>query len=224
MKVSRFLGIASPRETARPVLSAVGLLLLVLVVPGLAGCKKKPKPFPPAPQLLSTATTVGASLGPTDAGLMPVSAGQGGAITPSSLPSVADTMSKDDRAAFEQMKTTLTDLDGLVKRGVLTNPDKPEDGDGTTKCLTLEGSRPQLEALADPDVKRVLAEEKRLCSLEIPILSADKTLKQVTISPSQASRQLMCKYASKDLDKARKEKPSDRRVRDLDVRFSKACR
>jgi hypothetical protein len=58
----------------------------------------------------------------------------------------------------------------------------------------------------------------------VPILSADKTLKQVTVSPSQASRQLMCKYASKDLDKAKKEKPNDRRVRDLDGRFTRACR
>ena len=52
----------------------------------------------------------------------------------------------------------------------------------------------------------------------------DHALKQVTISPSQASRQLMCKYASKDIDKARAVKPGDRRVRDLDLRFTRSCR
>ncbi len=183
----------------------------------LAGCKKKPKPFPPPPPLLSsTATTEGASL---DAGIVPVRV-----TTPSSLPAPADTMSPADRKAFEESKAIVRDLDAMAKRGSLTNPDKPDDGDANMKCQSLESTRAQLEALPDPDAKQLIADERRLCSLEIPIISADKTLKQVTISPSQASRQLMCKYASKDIDKARKEKPSDRRVRDLDARFAKACR
>jgi hypothetical protein len=189
----------------------------------LAGCKKKPKPFPPPPPLVpttSTATTEGASLGP-DAGIVPVRVA---VATPSSLPAPADTMSPVDRKAFEESKATVRDLDAMAKAGSLTNPDKPEDGDANMKCQNLEATRAQLEALPDPDVKQVVADERRLCSLEIPIISADKTLKQVTISPSQASRQLMCKYAAKDIDKARKEKPSDRRVRDLEARFAKACR
>ena len=205
------------------------LLLAGALVAALAGCKKKPKPFPPAPPLLSsTATTEGASIGPNDAGMVPVRVGtipNGVAVaTPSSLPSVADTMSPADRAAFEEAKTTVRELDAMAKRGVLTNPDKPDDGDANMKCGTLESSRARLEALADPEAKQLVADEKRLCSLEVPLISADKTLKQVTVSPSQASRQLMCKYAAKDIDKARKEKPSDRRVRDLDARFARACR
>lgn len=198
------------------------LLVAVALVLSLAGCKKKQKPFPPAPPLLSsTATTEGASLGPGDAGILPVRVG---AITPSSLPTVADTMSPADRAAFEETKTTVRDLEAMVKRGTLTNPDKPDDGDANMKCGSIEPNRARLEALPDPDAKQLVADERRLCLLEVPLISADKTLKQVTISPSQASRQLMCKYASKDIDKARKEKPGDRRVRDLDARFARACR
>jgi predicted small lipoprotein YifL len=195
----------------------LGLALVSLT--SLAGCKKKkPKPFPPAPLLSATATTAGASL---DAGVIPVNVVTAAPVAP---PPPADTMSPPDRAAFEQTKAQLRELDAMVKQGVVTNPAKPDEGDATMRCAEVESSRPRLEVLADPDVKALVAESKRLCSLEVPILSADKTLKQVTVSPSQASRQLMCKYASKDLDKAKKEKPNDRRVRDLDGRFTRACR
>jgi hypothetical protein len=189
-----------------PRLSTV--LLGAVLAASVVGCRKKPKPFPPAPPLLpSTATAATA---------VPVNV--------NAMPSVADTMSPAERAAFNEAKTTVRDLDAMAKRGVLINPDKPDDGDANMKCGGLESSRSRLEAMSDPDAKQLVAEERRLCSLEIPLISADKTLKQVTISPSQASRQLMCKYASKDIDKARKEKPGDRRVRELDARFARACR
>jgi hypothetical protein len=210
--------ISSKRHVSRWLRAGQSIALLIALssAGSLAGCKKKkPKPFPPAPQLLSsTATTQGASL---DAGIVPVTV-----VT--APPAPADTMSPPDRAAFEQTKKQVAELEAMVKQGSVTNPDKPDEGDATMRCGEVEAARPQLEALAAPEVKQVVAESKRLCSLEVPILSADKTLKQVTISPSQASRQLMCKYASKDLDKAKKEKPADRRVRDLDARFMKACR
>jgi hypothetical protein len=203
------------------------LVLGAVLAASVVGCKKKPKPFPPAPPLLSsTATTEGAPLTPlglgsgrtADAGTVAV------AVNVNAMPNVADTMSPADRAAVEEAKTTIRDLDAMAKRGVLTNPDKPDDGDANMKCGGLESSRSRLEAMTDPEAKQLVAEERRLCSLEMPLISADKTLKQVTISPSQASRQLMCKYASKDIDKARKEKPGDRRVRDLDARFARSCR
>ncbi len=195
----------------------IALIALIALVLTASGCKKKKqKPFPPAPPLLSTATTEGASLGMNDAGAA--------TVTVNALPTVADTMSPADRAAFEETKAAVHDLDAMVKRGELINPDKPDDNDANMKCGSLESSRARLEALADPDAKQLAADERRLCWLEVPLISADKTLKQVTISPSQASRQLMCKYAAKDIDKARKEKPSDRRVRDLDARFARSCR
>jgi hypothetical protein len=210
---------------------AAALVFTLFALFALAGCKKKQKPFPPAPPFSSTATTDGASLGPGDAGLVPVRVNAPSALpkgvttaTPTSLPTVTDTMSPADRAAFEETKAAVRDLDAMVKRGTLTNPDKPDDGDANMKCGSLESSRAALEALQEPEAKVLVADERRLCFLEVPLISADKTLKQVTISPSQASRQLMCKYASKDIDKARKEKPGDRRIRDLDARFARACR
>jgi hypothetical protein len=121
------------------------------------------------------------------------------------------------------MKLTVRELESMVKTGTFTNPDKPGDGDANAQCLALETPRSRIETLADPEVKSLVAESRRLCSFEVPLLSADRTLKQVSISPSQASRQLMCKYASKDLDKARAVKGSDRRVRDLDARWSRSC-
>ena len=197
---------------------AARLLPLVLLLL-LVGCKKKPKPFPPPPQLLSTGTTQGAALGMGDAGPAPPMM----TATPSSLPTPADTMSPPDRAAFEQTKSAVADVEGMVKRGVLTNPDKPEE-DAAAKCAAVEDARARVEALADPEAKKVAADARRLCAFEVPVMTADHALKQVTISPSQASRQLMCKYAQKDIDKARAVKPGDRRVRDLDARFTRSCR
>ena len=202
----------------------LGLGLALVSLASVTGCKKKRKPFPPAPQLLSSesvsgrATTQGASL---DAGAIPVTVVTAAPVVP---PPPADAMSPADRAAFEQIKAHLREIDALVKAGVVTNPAKPDEGDATMRCDEVESARPRLEALPDAEAKVLVLESKRLCSLEIPILSADKTLKQVTISPSQASRQLMCKYASKDIDKARAVKPGDRRVRDLDLRFTRSCR
>ena len=185
----------------------------------LIACKKKPKPFPPPPQLVSTATTEGAPMG-LPARPVPIMT-----VTPSSLPTPADTMSPPDRAAFEQTKDGVRDLEAMVKKGVVANPDKPEE-DANAKCASLDESRPRVEALSDrdPEAKRLAADSKRLCSLEVPVINADHTLKQVTISPSQASRQLMCKFAQKDIDKARAFKATDRRVRDLELRFSRSCR
>lgn len=200
-------------------MQVLGLGLALVSLASVTGCKKKRKPFPPAPQLLSsTATTQGASL---DAGVIPVAVVTAAPVAP---PPPAATMSSADRAAFEQTKARLREIDAMVKAGVVTNPAKPDEGDATMRCDEVESARPRLEALPDAEAKVLVLESKRLCSLEVPILSADQTLKHVTISPSQASRQLMCKYASKDLDKARKEKPADRRVRDLDARFTRACR
>ncbi|MEA2751110.1 MAG: hypothetical protein QOI41_5253 [Myxococcales bacterium] len=214
------------RPLHAPKLSFVTAIAIAgLLIASSSGCKKKQKPFPPAPPLLSTATTEGAPLTPVGTAATAARADAGMVAVPvNAMPNVVDTMSPADRAAVEEAKTTVRELDAMVKRGVLTNPDKPDDGDANMKCGGLESSRARLEAMTHPEAKQLVADEKRLCSLEIPLISADKTLKQVTISPSQASRQLMCKYAAKDIEKARKEKPGDRRVRDLDTRFARSCR
>ncbi len=173
----------------------------------LTACKPKQKPFPPAP-VLPTLTKDDPNANALDAGVVAPALGSGG----------------PDRMALEQAKTALADVDAMVKKGALTNPDKPEGVDAAGKCAALESLRSVVERMDDPEAKKLLAETKRICNLEVPILSADKALKQVTISPSQASRKLICGFASKDLEKARASKVTDRRIRDLEVRFSRACR
>jgi hypothetical protein len=201
-------------------LAPVARLLPVMLLLLLAGCslvkkKKAPANLAVTPPL-STTTTEGAALAAPDAAAAPVA---------SAAPAApVDPLSPADRAAFDQAQATNRDLDWLVKHTMLTNPQKPSEGDVVMKCASLDENRERLEKLTDPESQKVVAESKRLCALEVPILNANHTLKQVSISPSQASRQLMCKFASKDLDKARAWKPRDRRVPELETRFAQTCR
>ncbi len=198
------------------------LVLATLACALGTGCKwKRKKPTAPA---ISSATTEGAALTAVPVDTLP----------PAALPTApqpVDPLSPADHALVDQTSDAVRDLDALVKKGVLTNPAKPEAGDIVMRCATIESSRPRLEALAgsgvaDPDgeLKNLVAETRRLCSLDVPLLNANHTLRQVSISPSQASRRLMCGFAQKDLEKARSAKPNDRRVRDLDVRVGTSCR
>lgn len=186
-----------------------------------AGCKwrKKKKPPETAPSV-STATTEGAALtgAPVSTGL-PVS-------TASAPPTPVDPLSPADHALVDQTRDAVRDLDALVNNGVLTDPAKPGEGDVVMRCTSIESMRPQLEALPDADgeLKKLAAETRRLCSLEVPLLNCNHTLRQVSISPSQASRRLMCGFAQKDFAKARTAKPNDRRVFDLGQRLSQTCR
>lgn len=222
----------------RFLLKAATVTAVALVLLPLAACKKKK--LPSGAQVGSSATSQGAALGSVDAGLVPVpmrpitvapagaTAGKAAAptasvavITPGSLP---DSMSAADRAAFTQTRELVADLESLVKKGALTHADKPDEPDATTKCASNEDTRKKLAGAADPEAKKVAADAQRLCSLDVPIISADKALKQLAGSSSQASHLLMCGLAQKDISKARSTKPSDNRVRDLDARFSRACR
>jgi hypothetical protein len=112
----------------------------------------------------------------------------------------------------------------MVKRSSVTLPDRAEDGDATAKCAELEPKLKELEGLNDPEADSLVTRAKRLCGLEVPLLNADLALKQVTNSPSQASRKLMCGFAQTDLSRARRTSPADRRLRDMDTRFARACR
>jgi len=221
----------------RFLLKAAAVVGIVAALLPLAGCKKK---LPPGSQVGSSATTEGAALNGVDAGLVPVpmspigvapagaTAGKPSApsasiavITPGSLP---DSMSAADRAAFTKTKELVADLEGLVKKSALTHADRPDEPDATTKCASNEDARKKLALAADPEAKKVAIEAERLCSLDVPVISADKALKQLAGSSSQASHLLMCGLAKKDIDRARATKASDRRVRDLDARFAQACR
>ena len=149
-------------------------------------------------------------------------------------PAPADPFGPAEHALVLQANEAVRDLDALVKRGVLSDPEKPDAGDITTRCASIEGARPRLEALsseataldagADSELRKLVAECKRLCLLEVPLLNANHALKQASLSPSQASRRLMCNLAQKDLEKARSTRASDRRIRELDARIRAACR
>jgi hypothetical protein len=206
------------RRYGRPLVTArreSGFCWLLVTAALVLGACKKPKPPPPSPTTtpVSTAATTGAPLSP-----------RAQVAASAAPPAPVDPLRPAERAALERAKATLAEVEALVKLGALTNPQKPEDGDATVKCAALEDARSQLEPIDDAAAKKALADIKRLCSLEVPILGADNALKQVTNSPSQASHKLMCGFASKDLEKARRVSPYDRRVQGLDGRFAHACR
>lgn len=200
--------------------------LLLLAV----ACKKKPKPFPPAPRL-STATTEGASVAVADGGRVPVPVG-GAIAAPAKVPAPAPvpapasppTTPPADRAALDQTKALVQELEALVKRGALTSRDKPDDVDATEKCSAGEPARRRLETLADPEATKLATDLHRLCAYDVPLVSADHALKQLSLSGSQASRRLMCGIAAKDLDTARAARNPDRRLREIDARWARACK
>jgi hypothetical protein len=125
--------------------------------------------------------------------------------------------------SLETAKAAFSAVEWDVAHGVLKDKTKTGEPDAIAQCATLDELRPRLESKPEPEVKNLLAESKRLCAYDVPILSATETLRQVTISPSQASRRLMCKYAQKDIAKAKSTKPDDRKVRELESRWVKTC-
>lgn len=125
--------------------------------------------------------------------------------------------------SVDRAKEAFSAIESDVARGVLKDKTHPDDPDAVARCAELDDLRPKLEARPEPDAKRILDDSQKLCASDVPILSATETLRQVTISPSQASRRLMCKYAQKDIAKARAWSASDRRVRELDQRWQRVC-
>jgi hypothetical protein len=196
-------------------------LAIIACTSGASGCKLlKKKKAPPVVPSTSTATTQGAALTgvPMNDSPPPVDK----AAAP---PVPVDPLSPADHALIDQTKGELRDVEALVKRGLLTDPAKP-DGDVTTRCTSIEGARPKLETLPDADgeLKKIIADTRRLCSFEVPLLNCNHALRQASLSPSQASHRLMCGFAQKDFDKVRKEKPNDRRTFELGQRFSTTCK
>jgi hypothetical protein len=193
------------------------LVLAILACASGAGCNlKKKKKAPDTAPSVSTATTEGAALTGVPMNTAPP------VDTPAA---VVDPLSVADRALVDQTKDTVRDLNALVKKGLLTDPAKPE-GDVTTRCATVESARPRIETLPDEDgeLKKLVAETRRLCSFEVPILNCNHALRQASLSPSQASHRLMCGFAQKDFDKARAAKPNDRRTFELGQRMATTCK
>ena len=100
------------------------------------GCKWKKKKAPPTAPSISTATTEAAALTGVPVNALP------------QAPPPVDPLSPADHALIDQTTEAVRDLDALVKKGVVTDPAKPEAGDVTTRCTSVEGARPRLETLS----------------------------------------------------------------------------
>ena len=163
-----------------------------------------------------------------DASVLAAASSAPTAFTPSSLPTPTappDPLAPKDRALFERTKTEVLAIDDLVKKGVLSDPAKPGEIDAVQRCSTLEDNAERLEKLPDADgeIAKQLAEIKRLCSFEVPVLDGNAALKQASLPASQASHKLVCDIARKDFMKARSVKPNDRKVFDLGGRMNSVC-
>jgi len=198
------------------------LLLVVATLSGVAGCKWKKK---------KKAQGADASAQPALTAVPMDTAAAASPAPPAPPPppppvAPADPLSSADHALIDKSTTGVKNLDALVKRGLTNDPAMPGEGDLTARCATLEDASPRLTALPDADgsLKRLTAEIRRLCSFEAPIIDANHALRQLNVATSQASQRLVCGLARKDFDKARKERPNDRKVFELGQRLATGCK
>lgn len=124
-------------------------------------------------------------------------------------------------AALERAKGILADIRWMVSKGVTVHPSKSGDGDLGTQCDTIAATR---NPSASAELTAVLDEAKELCAFDVPLLTASEALERHGISPSQASRLLMCSVAEREIAKARQVHAADPRVRRLDARRIEACK
>jgi len=170
---------------------------------------------------VATATAASATIPAAIAPTTGVGPGSGG--TAAAAPNATDPAAAE-RAALEQAKNSLAEIEGMVARNAVKDPAHPGDGDVKARCESVEAMKPKLATHDDAETKAFLEQLKKTCSLDVPLLTATDALDQLRFSPSQASRRLMCNLAEQDLAKARSQKPSDKRVRALDGRFKSTCR
>lgn len=141
---------------------------------------------------------------------------------PTAPPKPVDPLSPKDRALVDRTKANVREVDALVKKDTVA-----ENGvDASQKCATIEEARERIVTLpdADGDLAALVAETRRLCSFEVPVLSANAALKQAGFASSQASHKLVCDLAQKEFAKARAAKPNDRKIFDLGSRLSTTCK
>jgi len=198
------------------------LPLAVVALSGVPGCKWKKKKAQGADASARPALT--AVPMDTPAAALPAPPPAPPPARPPAAP--ADPLSPADHALIDQSATGVKNLDALVKKGLTNDPATPGEGDLTARCTTLEEASPKLAALPDADgsLKKLTVEIRRLCSFEAPIIDANHALKQLNVATSQASQRLVCGLARKDFDKARKERPNDRRVLELGQRLATGCK
>ncbi len=188
------------------------LLLAVVALSGAGGCKWKKKKAQGADASAGPVLTAVPMDTPT--------------VPPAPPVAPADPLSHADHALIDQSTVSVRNLDTLVKKGLVNDPALPGEGDLSARCSALEDASPKLAALPDADgnLKKLTTEIRRLCSFEAPIIDANQALKQLNVATSQASQRLVCGLARKDFDKARKERPNDRKVFELGQRLANGCK
>ena len=193
------------------------LLLAVAALSGAAGCKWKKKKALGADASAQPALTAV----PVD---IPAAEPPAPPVATPAVP--ADPLSPADHALIDQSTASAKNLDALVKKGLVNDPALPGEGDLSARCTALEEASPKIAALPDADgsLKKLTTEIRRLCSFEAPIIDANHALKQLNVATSQASQRLVCGLARKDFDKARKERPNDRKVFELGQRLANGCK
>lgn len=128
-----------------------------------------------------------------------------------------------DTAALEKVRQAVDDLKWMVAHHVTQNPASAGEGDASTRCSTIESSAKTLAPDASVELKKAVDEGVALCAFDVPITTAIEALDHLRVSPSQASRRLMCDVATKEIDKARVVRPKDVRVRTADARRRDSC-
>ncbi len=189
------------------------LLLAVVALSGTAGCKwKKKKAQGADASAAGPVLTAVPMVAPT--------------VPPAPPVAPPDPLSPADHALIDRSTASARNLDTLVKKGHVNDPALPGEGDLSARCSALEDASPKLAALPDADgnLKKLTTEIRRLCSFEAPIIDANQALKQLNVATSQASQRLVCGLARKDFNKARKERPNDRKVFELGQRLANGCK
>ncbi len=130
---------------------------------------------------------------------------------------------QNDRAGVERATQLFEEIDELASKNTLKDPQRPDEPDAQARCASFESLRPKLEKRPEPEVKTMLDAEKRVSGFDVPLLVAEEAIRQLGFSGSQASKQLSCNVASKEIEKARAIKADDLKLRNVESRYRSIC-
>ncbi len=125
--------------------------------------------------------------------------------------------------SLDDAKAAFAAIEWDVAHNAIKDKTHPDEPDAVARCAQLDDLRAKLEARPEPEARQILDESKKLCSFDVPLLNANETLRQLNVATSQASRRLVCKYAQKDIAKAKAFDASSHRVREIEQRWGRAC-
>ena len=145
-------------------------------------------------------------------------------VPSSTVAAKPDAGAVNERADIERATQLFEEIEELANKNTLKDPQKPDDPDAQARCASFETLRPKLEKRPEPEVKTMLDSEKRVCGFDVPLLVAEEAIRQLGFSGSQASKQLSCNVASKEIEKARAIKADDMKLRNVDGRYHSICK